>query len=54
MSQCEDKVEFKNKFAEIAVLIFCEINDNTLQFCLVLSRYINNLVKQIIQSVLQK
>ena len=23
------KIEFKNKFAEIAVLIFCELNDNT-------------------------
>ena len=27
------KFEFKNKFEEIAVLIFCEINDNTPGFC---------------------
>ena len=31
------KVKFKNKFAVIAVLFFCEINDNTPGFCLVLS-----------------
>ena len=33
----KDKIEFENKFAEIAVLIFYEINDNTPWFCLVLS-----------------
>ena len=30
-------MEFKNKFAEIVVLIFYEINDNTSGFCLNLS-----------------
>ena len=33
----EDKIGFKNKFADIEVLIFCEINDKTQRFCLVLS-----------------
>ena len=41
-------MEFKNKFAEIAVLIFYEINDNTPGFCLALSKHIQNPVKQII------
>ena len=31
------KTEFNNKFAEIAVLIFCEINESTPGFCLVFS-----------------
>ena len=31
------KIAFKHKFAETAVLNFCEINDNTPGFCLVLS-----------------
>ena len=44
--ECEDKVEFKSKFAEIAVLIFCEINANTQGFCLFLSRHFNNPVKE--------
>ena len=34
---CEAQIEFKNKLAEIAVPIFCETNDNTPGFCLVLS-----------------
>ena len=34
---CEDKIDFKNKFAEIEVLIFCEITDNAPGFSLVLS-----------------
>ena len=44
------KNEFKNKFGEIAVLIFCEINDNTPGFCLVLSEAYSyhNPLKQII------
>ena len=33
----EDKFEFKNKFSDIEVLIFCEINRNTQGFSLVLS-----------------
>ena len=37
-----------NKFADIAVLIFCEVNDTTPGFYLVLSRHIHNPVKQII------
>ena len=36
----DDKIELKNKFAEIAALIFCEINDNIPGSCLVLSRHI--------------
>ena len=32
-----NKTEFNNKFAEIAALIFCEINDSTPGFCLVFS-----------------
>ena len=32
-----DKFEFKNKFSDIEVLIFCEINRSTQGFCLVLS-----------------
>ena len=51
---CEDKIEFKNKFAEIAVPIFCEINGNISGFRLVLSRHIHNPVKQILSSALQK
>ena len=47
--QCEDKIEFKNKFAEIAVLSFCEINDDTPGFYLVLSRHIHNPEKQIME-----
>ena len=46
------KIELENKFAEIALLIFCEINDNTPGFCLVLSTHIHNPVKQIIWRVL--
>ena len=34
------KIEFTNKFAEIAVLLFCEINHNTPWFCLVLGIFI--------------
>ena len=30
-----NKIEFKNKLAEIAILIFGEINNNTPGFCLV-------------------
>ena len=41
------KLNLKIKFAEIADLIFCEINDNTPGFCLVLSRHIHNPVKQV-------
>ena len=33
----EDKIEFKNKFADTEVLIFCEINDKTQEFYLILS-----------------
>ena len=33
----EDKTKFKNKFPDIEVLIFCEINDNTQEFYLVSS-----------------
>ena len=29
------KLNLKKKIAEVAVLIFCEINDNTPGFCLV-------------------
>ena len=36
-SKVEDKIEFKNKFPDIEVLIFCEINDNTQEFYLVSS-----------------
>ena len=46
--KCEDKIQFKNKFAEIAVLIFCEMNDSTSGFCFALSRYIHNPVKLLI------
>ena len=54
--QGEDKIEFKNKFSEIAVLIsfFCKINENTQGIYLVLSRQIHNPVKQIISNFLQK
>ena len=41
------KLNFKNKFGEIAVLIFCEINDSAPGFCLV-SKHIHNPLKQII------
>ena len=34
---CEAQIEFKNKLGEIAVPTFCETNDNTPGFCLVLS-----------------
>ena len=50
----QDKILLKKKFAEIAVLIFSEINNNTPGFCLVLSRHIYNPVKEVIRSVLQK
>ena len=39
-SKVEDKIEFKNKFEDIEVLIFWEINENTQGFCLVLSEVI--------------
>ena len=39
-SKVEDKIEFKNKFADIEVLIFWEINDSAQGFCLVLSEVI--------------
>ena len=48
----QDKILLKKKFAEIAVLIFCEINNNTPGFCLVLSYLV--FVKQITRTVLQK
>ena len=48
------KIVFKKKVTKIAVLKLCEINDNTLGFCLVLSRHIHNLVEQIRWNVLQK
>ena len=42
------KLNSKQNFAEIAALIFCEINYNTPGFSLVLSKYIHNPVKQVI------
>ena len=36
----KDKTEFKNKFAEISVLIFCKINYNTTGFSLVLGIFL--------------
>ena len=38
----------------MADLIFCEINDNTSGFCLVLSGHIQNPVKQIIWIALRQ
>ena len=34
------KLNLKTKFAETAVLIFCEINNTAPLFCLILSRHI--------------
>ena len=48
------KFNLKINLKRFAVLIFCEIKDNTLGFCLVSSRHVYNPVKQIIWSVLQK